>query len=103
MTRCRVVTLTVNGETGTVRAQVHDDYGPDRDAAALAEIIRAGHRAWALTSHPEPLTVTCPRCGARAGEPCTATGGAVLPWAHRERHAKAITADGRTCTGEGVS
>ena len=77
--------------------------GTPGDAAALAAIVRAGRRVWAATSHPEPLTVPCPRagCGAGTGLPCSTTGGTVLPWGHRERHAAAIEADGRTCAAEG--
>lgn len=73
--------------------------GTGEDAAALAAVVRAGRRAWAATSHPEHLIVPCPRpgCDAEVGEQCSTTGGTVLPWGHRERHAAAIAADGRTC------
>ena len=80
-----------------------EDFGTEQDAAALASLVRAGRRAWAAASHPEPLIVACPRpgCGAWAGQPCTTTGGTVLPWGHRERHKAAIEADGRTCAARG--
>jgi len=103
MNRCKVVTFTADGKTEEVRAQVAEDFGTEEDAAALASLVRAGRRAGAATSHPEPLIVACPRpgCGAWAGRPCATTGGTVLPWGHRERHRTAIEADGRTCVTEG--
>ena len=105
MNRCRVVAFTADGKTETIRAQVSEDFGSEADAKALASLVRAGRRAWAAASHPEPLIVACPRpgCGARAGQPCTTPGGTVLPWGHRERHEAAIEADGRTCAAEGES
>ena len=102
MGRCKVVTLTVDGKTETIRAQVARDFGSDEDAAALADLVSAARRRWARASHPEPLTVPCPRCGAMAGVQCaTATGRTALPWGHQERHAAAIEADGRTCADGG--
>ncbi len=105
MNRCRVVGFTADGKTEQVRAQVSEDFGTPQDAAALAAIVSAGRRAWAVSSHPEPLGVPCPRPGCRAetGAPCTTTGGKALPWGHRERHKAAIEADGRTCAAEGGS
>jgi len=98
-----VATRTAIG--GEVHAQVAEDYGSNEDAKALAALVSAGRRAWAMTSHPEPLGVPCPRpgCGAEAGDRCSTTGGTVLPWGHRERHRAAIEADGRTCADEGES
>ena len=105
MTRCQVVKVTADGKTGTVEAYVAEEFGTEADAAALAAIVRAGRRAWAVSSHPEPLIVPCPRpgCHAGTGTPCTTTGGKALPWGHRERHKAAIEADGRTCATEGES
>ena len=76
--------------------------GTPGDAAALAAVVKSGRRAWAATSHPDPLIVPCPRagCGAETGEQCSTTGGKLLPWGHRERHKAAIEADGRTCAAE---
>ena len=74
--------------------------GTPEDAKALADLVRAGRKAWAATSHPEPLTIPCPRCEAAAGTRCSTAGGTILPWGHRERHKAAIEADGRTCTAE---
>ena len=99
--RYRVATRTVIG--GEVCAHVAEDYGTHEDAKALAALVSAGRKAWAMTSHPEPLSVSCPRCEAEAGKPCATTGGKSLPWGHRERHAAAIAADGRTCAAEGGS
>ena len=105
MSRCQVVKCTADGKTGTVKAYVAEEFGTEQDAAALAAIIRAGRRAWAASSHPEPLIVPCPRdgCHAGAGAPCTTTGGKPLPGGHRDRHKAAIEADGRTCAAEGAS
>ena len=102
MSRCQVVAFTADGKTEEVLARVSEEFGTPEDAAALAAIVRAGRRAWAASSHPEPLIVPCPRpgCGAKTGEQCATTGGTVLPWGHRERHAAAIEADGRTCAEE---
>ena len=98
-----VATRTAIG--GEVHAEVAEDYGDHEDAKALAALVSAGRRAWAVTSHPEPLTVPCPRpgCEAGTGAPCTTAGGKALPWGHRERHKVAIEADGRTCAAEGAS
>ena len=98
-----VATRTVIG--GEVCARVAADYGSNEDAKALAALVSSGRKAWAMTSHPEPMTVPCPRagCGAEAGGRCSTTGGKTLPWGHRERHAAAIEADGRTCAAEGES
>ena len=105
MTRCKVVTFTVDGKTETIRANVHEDFGSEEDVKALADLVRAGRRAWAGSSHPDHLIVPCPRggCQAGAGVKCATPGGTVLPWGHRERHAAAIEADGRTCAAEGAS
>lgn len=100
MTRCKVVTVAIDGETETFRVDVHEDFGSVADVKAFADLVRAGRKRWAATSHPEPLTVACPRCGAEVEAPCTTTGGKALPWGHRERHAAAIEADGRTCAAE---
>ena len=105
MTRCRVVTITVDGKTERIRAQVAEDFGSEEDVKALADVVAAARRAWAGSSHPEHLIVPCPRggCQAGAGVKCATPGGTVLPWGHRERHAAAIEADGRTCAAEGAS
>ena len=96
------MTCMVTVIDGEVNAQVVEDYGTPEDAAALAAIVSAGRKAWMATSHPEPLTVPCPRdgCGAEVGAKCTTGRGVALPWGHRERHAAAIAADGRTCATE---
>jgi len=96
-----VATRTAIG--GEVHARVAEDYGTNEDARALAALVSADRRAWAVTSHPEPLGVPCPRCEAGTGAPCTTTRGKALPWGHRERHRAAIAADGRTCAAEGGS
>lgn len=60
------------------------------------------------THHPEPESAGCSECGAAPGSGCVATTGRgevwlelgkprPMLWCHEERHAVAISADGRTC------
>jgi hypothetical protein len=61
---------------------------------AALYLVRESARA----AHPEPEIAFCLRCGAVARESCVSFSG-FMPdgFAHPERHAAAIEADGRTC------